>query len=116
MTAEQGHARDWWGTALTLPPAQQEVTVLILTENAATMINRLAARAALPAGAGLRIAQRRDRPSLAMEMAAAPEPADAVLRDRDAVVFLDQSAATRLAEQVLDARTDDRGSAFFLDR
>lgn len=115
MTAEQGHAREWSGTALTLPSAMQEVTVLILTQNAAAMINRLTAQAALPAGAGLRIAQRRDRPSLAMEMAAAPQPFDAVLRDRDVVVFLDPPAAARLAGQVLDARTDDRGSAFFLD-
>ena len=36
--------------------------------------------------------------------------------DRDVVVFLDPPAAARLAGQVLDARPDNRGSAFFLDR
>lgn len=88
--------------------------MLILTANAAAMIDRLATAAALPKGSGLRIAQRGDRRSLAMEMAAAPEPSDRVLFERDVVVFLDPPAAERLAGQVLDARTDDRGSAFFL--
>ena len=89
--------------------------MLVLTPQAAAMIDRLATEAELPHGGGLRIA-RQGRRSLAMALAPAPEPADAVVRDRDVAVFLDPPAARRLADQVLDARTDERGSAFFLGR
>jgi Fe-S cluster assembly iron-binding protein IscA len=88
--------------------------VLTLTENAAQMIQRLAHQAELPAGSGLRIAQREDHPSLAMSLAVEPEPYDQVLVAHESAVFLGPVAATRLASKTLDAKADAHGSAFFL--
>ncbi|MCW2723134.1 MAG: adhesin [Frankiales bacterium] len=88
--------------------------MLTLTEKAAQMIRHLASRAELPAGAGLRIAQREDHPSLAMSLAVEPEPYDEVLVEHDSAVFLGPRAARRLATKTLDAKADAHGSAFFL--
>lgn len=86
--------------------------MLTLTENAAEMIARLTEE--LPQG-GLRIAQLEDTPGLTM--AVVPEPADddEVLHQHDVVVFLDATAASRLAAETLDARTNEAGAAFFLE-
>ncbi|MDP9101424.1 MAG: hypothetical protein M3N21_04670 [Actinomycetota bacterium] len=89
--------------------------MLHVTETAAQMIQRLAAEAQLPDGAGLRIADADNHPGLQMSLATEPGPDDAVLRERAAVIFLDPPATARLAGQTLDARSDARGSAFFLE-
>lgn len=89
--------------------------MLTVTDNAAKMILALAAEADLPEGAGLRIADAPDRPGLQMALVDRPAPEDEVLLEQRAVVFLDPPAMDRLAEATLDARSDERGSAFFLD-
>lgn len=85
-----------------------------LTDDAATMITELVAAQHLPDGAGLRIHQRDDHEALAMDLAAAPGPNDAVLVEHDAVVFLGPIAEQRLADAVLDARHGELGAAFFV--
>lgn len=62
----------------------------------------------------LRIAGGGSAPGLQMTLAAAPDRQDIVLVDPEATVFLDPVAADRLDGELLDARSDDRGSAFFL--
>lgn len=88
--------------------------MLRVTRRAADLISDLVQRAELPDG-GLRIAQQ-GGPGLTMQLAPAPREEDDVLVGSGAVLFLDQVAATRLRGQVLDARTGDNGSAFFLGR
>jgi Fe-S cluster assembly iron-binding protein IscA len=85
-----------------------------LTDDAATMISRLVEQSALPDGAGLRIAQRDDHEALAMDLAAAPGPDDAVVTQHDASVFLGPIAGRKLEEAVLDARDGELGPAFFV--
>lgn len=88
--------------------------MLHLTDQAAGMIHDLIDHADLPEGAGLRIAQREDRDCLAMSLAPAPDPDDAVVVEYDAAVFLAPLAQRRLDRQTLDARSGATGSAFFL--
>lgn len=88
--------------------------MLKVTDDAASMIEALVHDRALPAGAGLRIAEREDHPSLAMSLAAAAEPDDTVLVEHSARVFLAPVAELRLDGQTLDARTNEVGSAFFV--
>jgi Fe-S cluster assembly iron-binding protein IscA len=85
-----------------------------LTSDAVSMIQALALEQALPEGAGLRIHQRDDHDALAMEMAAAPEPGDEVIRLGEVQVFLAPIARRRLVDATLDARVNEMGSAFFL--
>lgn len=92
----------------------EERPMLKLTDDAATMISHLAEDRHLPAGAGLRIADREDHEALAMSMVETAEPHDIVLVERDARVFLAPVAGIRLDGQTLDARTNDVGSAFFV--
>ncbi len=89
--------------------------VLAVTDNAAQLIEELTTAAHLPAGAGLRIADAEDRPGLRMEIAEGPAAEDAVVALDEVRIFLDPPATHRLAEETLDARTDERGCAFFLD-
>jgi Fe-S cluster assembly iron-binding protein IscA len=90
------------------------VPVLSLTEQAARKIQELLGAADLPDTAGLRLAQREDHPALAMTLVESAGPHDVVLHDGDATVFLGPAAAERVAEQVLDARITETGSAFYL--
>ena len=88
--------------------------MLTVTDDAASMIDALLDQSARPAGAGLRIAQRDDHSALAMSLVDEAQPADVVLRDGATAVFLAPVAVERLKEKTLDARSDDRGSAFYL--
>lgn len=88
--------------------------MLTLSNDATTMIDNLVQNADLPAGAGLRIAHRDDHTALAMSLAVRAQPRDVLVRDGTVVVFLGPVAATRLAGQTLDARTNEVGSTFYL--
>lgn len=85
-----------------------------LTDDAATMIADLVQQRALPDGAGLRIAPRRDHRALAMSLAEAAAPEDVVVVADRARVFLAPVADRRLSGAVLDARRNQSGSAFFV--
>jgi len=78
------------------------------------MIRRLVEDAALPTGSGLRIARHEEKPWLTMCLAAEAGPDDAVLVEHEATVFLAPIAGDRLADQLLDARTGETGTAFYL--
>lgn len=88
--------------------------MLTLTEQAAAMIARLRTEAEPAGDLTLRIAQPSDSYGLTMSLADRPGPDDLVLRDSGATVFLDPVAAARLDGEVLDARSNEVGSAFFL--
>lgn len=85
-----------------------------LTEHAAEMIATLTDRAELPDG-GLRIAQHDDSPGLTMAVVPEPDSDDEIVRQHHVAVFLDPTAAGRLAAETLDARTNEAGAAFFLE-
>lgn len=89
--------------------------MLTLTENATTVIKRLAAQTDDAKHAGLRIGARDGvETQLAVELAPAPEMGDAVVEDNGARVFLDETAAPTLADKVLDAHVNDDGVQFTL--
>ena len=88
--------------------------MLTITPQAADMIGKLVGQARLPLGAGLRIAAREDSPGLRMAFAEAPRRGDRVLTQREVTVFLDDRATHRLRDEVLDARANQTGQAFFL--
>jgi len=87
--------------------------MLTLTDEAAAMIARLSA--ADPSGdVTLRIAKPADSHGLTMSLADKPGPDDLVISDDRVTVYLDPAAAARLGSEVLDARCNETGSAFFL--
>ena len=88
--------------------------MLKLTDTAATMITHMVRNGHRPPSAGLRIAPREDHEALAMSLADTAEPDDVVVRIREAQVFLAPVADIRLDGQTLDARTNEVGSAFFV--
>jgi Fe-S cluster assembly iron-binding protein IscA len=87
--------------------------VLELTEQARQMIGQLRVRRGQPE-AGLRIARRTSGVGLWMSLTEVPEPDDVVVRVHDAVLYLDEAARRRLGGQILDARSNAHGAAFFL--
>lgn len=93
---------------------QAEVPLLNVSDRAVDLIRDLLDNAQLPAGAGLRIAQRDDHPALAMALTEAAGPDDTVLSERNVAVFVGPIAARRLDGHTLDARTNEVGSAFYV--
>lgn len=89
--------------------------MLTVTENAVTVIRGLLNASDEPDGAGLRIGPKAGEADLAVEIAPAPIDGDEVIEDHGARVFLDSSAAARLADRELDALIDS-GSVRFLLR
>jgi Fe-S cluster assembly iron-binding protein IscA len=89
--------------------------MLRMTENAATLIDRLMQRAHSSSGAGLRIVVDPMKNSLSMGIAAAPRPDDAVVYRGVARIFLSPLAARRLQRRTLGAELTTGRSSFFLD-
>ena len=88
--------------------------MLMLTENATTIIQELVDDRALPDGAGLRIASAPDEGDLTITTAETPETDDEVVENSGARVFLETRAAMMLDDKVLDARMQDRRVQFLL--
>jgi len=89
--------------------------MLVLTDNATTVIRNLVDTPELPDGAGLRVASPSDgSQQLTLAAAESPDPNDAVVEAEGARVFLDPPAAEVLDDKVLDARVDDNGAVQFL--
>lgn len=88
--------------------------MVLLTDDAATMIVDLVHQRSLPDGAGLRIAPRADHPALAMSLAERAAPEDVVVVVDRARLFLAPAAHRRLSGAVLDARRNRSGAAFFV--
>ena len=87
--------------------------MLTLTENAATAIRTLVESAQAPADAGLRISDDPTGPALELAITGGPEAADQVVEGPGARVFLDDQAATVLADKTLDAASDGAGNLQF---
>lgn len=88
--------------------------MLSLTPRAVEVIHHLLDSSDLPQGAGLRIAQREDHPALAMTLADGAQPDDTVVRDQEAVVFVEPMAAMRVGDRVLDAEVNETRRALYL--
>lgn len=88
--------------------------MVLLTDDAATMIVDLVQQRQLPDGAGLRIAPRPDHPALAMSLVEHAAPWDVVVQADGARLFLAPDADRRLSGAVLDARRNRSGAAFFV--
>jgi iron-sulfur cluster assembly protein len=88
--------------------------VLTVTENAATVIKGLVTSAEESHDAGLRIGAKDGADHLAVEIAAAPMPEDAVIEDGGARVFLDPVASPQLTHRQLDALIEGGSVRFVL--
>lgn len=93
--------------------------MLTLTDNASTAVKDLTGRALgvepteVNAG-GLRISSPEPgSSSLSVAVAPAPEPADHVVENAGARVFLDANASAVVADKILDAHLDDKGAVRF---
>jgi len=88
--------------------------MLTVTESAATAIRAIVEGPELPEGAGLRIfTTDPGHDELALSTAVVPEDGDQVVENAGARVFLEQEAAARLGDQILDAEMDDDGKVQF---
>lgn len=88
--------------------------MLTLTENASTIVKTIVDQNLPTEDAGLRFSQL-DGEQAALTVAAAEqaEPGDEVIEQNGAKVFLDETAAVALGDQILDAAVDDTGSVQF---
>jgi iron-sulfur cluster assembly protein len=92
--------------------------MLVITEPAREAIRNIIEESEVGPNGGLRIFGSDDETGeTAFEFELAPEPADGdeVVRDGDAVVFLDQTAAELLADKILDAHSHGDHVHFSLD-
>ena len=84
--------------------------MLTLTENASTIVKTLVDQNLSTEDAGLRFSQEgADSGGLTVTTAEQPLPGDAVVEQDGAKVYLDETAAVALGDQVLDAAVDESG-------
>lgn len=89
--------------------------MLMLSENATSVIRNLAERPEFPEGAGVRIGEAGDgNEGLAIMPATTPRRDDQVVEAEGARVFLDETAAEVLDDKILDARVDTDGRVQFV--
>ncbi|SDO70462.1 Fe-S cluster assembly iron-binding protein IscA [Pedococcus dokdonensis] len=88
--------------------------MLTLTDNASTIVKTLVDQNLSSDDAGLRFSQEGpDSGGLTVTTAEQAVPGDAVVEQDGAKVYLDQTAAVALGDQVLDAAVDESGSVQF---
>ncbi len=93
--------------------------MLVLTEAAAETIDELTGRPGLPESAGLRISTLDGgEPTAQTEswnaaLTSGPGPKDEVFQVRSGHLYLDPTAAGRLADKVLDVQTAEDGEVVF---
>ena len=88
--------------------------MLTLTENASTIVKTIVDQQAATEDAGLRFSQEGvNEGALTVSTADGALPGDEVVEQAGAKVFLDQTAAVALGDQVLDARVDESGAVQF---
>lgn len=88
--------------------------MLTLTENASTIVKDITTQAGLPETAGLRITSEGGvEAGFAISAAEEPLPADRVVEQAGATVYLDESAAVLLDDKILDAAVDPEGKVEF---
>lgn len=92
--------------------------MLLLTENASTIVKSIADQAPDVAGAGnhvgLRIAaQGADSAELSLAVVAEPESTDQVIETDGAFVYLEPNALEMLMDKILDASVEENGTVSF---
>ncbi|KRF25540.1 MULTISPECIES: hypothetical protein [unclassified Phycicoccus] len=88
--------------------------MLTLTENASTIVKTLVDQNLSTEDAGLRFSQEGvDSGGLTVTTAEEALPGDAVVEQDGAKVYLDETAAVALGDQVLDAAVDETGGVQF---
>lgn len=87
--------------------------MLTLTENASTIVRDITTQPGLPETAGLRITADSDMSSFAIAAADDAQPADQVVEQAGATLYLDEQAAVVLDDKILDAAVDDSGQVEF---
>jgi iron-sulfur cluster assembly protein len=88
--------------------------MLTLTDNATTAVKTITAEFTGVQEGGLRIeGSGAPESQFRLSVVPAPEPADAVVENDGARVFLDSDAAVVLDDRVLDAQADDNGGVQF---
>ncbi len=87
--------------------------MLTLTENASTIVRDITTQPGLPETAGLRITTDGDPSSFAIAAAEEPQPADVVVEQAGATLYLDDQSAELLDDKILDAAVDDEGKVEF---
>ncbi|MAS55712.1 Fe-S cluster assembly protein HesB [Nocardioides sp.] len=87
--------------------------MLTLTENASTIVREITTQPGLPESAGLRITSEGDQSSFAIAATDNPEPADKVVEQAGATLYLDEQAAVVLDDKILDAAVDEQGQVEF---
>lgn len=87
--------------------------MLALTDNAVSVIRDLAATTQTPETTGVRIAIAQDQEQLSLALAPASADGDQVVEDQGARVYLEQEAASMLADRTLDAAVEQDGSVQF---
>ena len=87
--------------------------MLTITDTAAEAVKTILARSTEADDAGVRIRDAGGDTGFELSLAPAPAPADTVVDNHGARVFLDESAATQLDDRVLDAELAQDGSVRF---
>lgn len=88
--------------------------MLTLTENASTIVKTLVDQNLSTEDAGLRFSQEgAESGGLTVTTTEQPVPGDAVVEQDGAKVYLDETAAVALGDQVLDAAVDQEGAVQF---
>jgi iron-sulfur cluster assembly protein len=90
--------------------------VLTLTEEAVTAVRNLTTQPDLPEETGLRIASAvaaDGAQALSLSVASEPQPADQVVEEQGARVFVDPEVAPVLEDKALDADLDAQGAVQF---
>ena len=88
--------------------------MLTLTENASTIVKTLVDQNLSTEDAGLRFSQEgAESGGLTVTTAEQALPGDAVVEQDGAKVYLDETAAVALGDQVLDAAVDETGGVQF---
>jgi Fe-S cluster assembly iron-binding protein IscA len=88
--------------------------MLTLTENASTIVKTLVDQNLPGDDSGLRFSQEgAESGGLTVTTAESGQPGDALVEQDGAKVYLDETAAVALADQVLDASVDEQGSVQF---
>lgn len=85
--------------------------MLALTENVTEIVKKLAEE--VPAISGLRIAAEADGQSLSVSPADQAAPADQIVEQDGATVYVDETASVMLADKILDGGVDEEGNIQF---
>jgi Fe-S cluster assembly iron-binding protein IscA len=87
--------------------------MLTLTENASTIVKDIATQQGGSDSMGLRISGQDPTHGLMVTATEQPLPGDHTVTADGAVIYLDEPAAQRLDDQVLDASVDEAGRVQF---